>query len=56
MAKIFDAPFRIEEKQAAPPEHQLIDAIASLGLTPPSQVFLDGQEERQKVRLVCSLR
>ena len=46
MAKIFDAPFRIEEKQAAPPEHQLIDAIASLGLTPPSQVFLDGQLHR----------
>lgn len=46
MAKIFDAPFRIEQKQAAPPEHQLIDAIAGLGLTPPSQVILDGQLHR----------
>ena len=46
MAKIFSTPFRPEQKQAAPPEHQLIDAMIASGLTPPSQVFLDGQLHR----------
>jgi len=46
MAKIFSTPFRPEQKQISPPEHQLIDAMIAAGLTAPSKVFLDGQLHR----------
>jgi phage/plasmid primase-like uncharacterized protein len=47
ITSIFGGGFRPPEKKiVAPPEAQLIDAIADAGMTPPDQVHLDGKVHR----------